>query len=397
MQISSSERIHNPAYNKPRDYGDRLRSGWALGNSIELYISHGDEGPSSAPPPIHHETVPSPGGGHEGGASCEDVGGTDSDDAEAVQRQSLINLNIPDVLRAAMPSFEQYACQENLSRMMTEEEMEEVEVNIVDQEPGAYIEAPVAEFENASTWADTAVARLWLPFVVASQPTDDLSVYQGQIFGSKQEVVHAVKTFSIRSHHQYYVHKSSPTLLKLKCKGDSECPWSLRATRRKGDELWEIKKYKGPHTCVNPLMNRDHRQIDVAYISSLVSPVNRADLSISVSAIQAAVQQITGTYSCSYRKAWLAKQRVIADLFGDWLTSYSMLPPYMDAVCRENPGTVVEWRLPTGPPPTPTNFSVFSGRLGPLSRAFRAVAPLSASTARICMASIEGPCWWQLG
>lgn len=201
----------------------------APGNSIELYISHGDEGPSSAPPPIHHETVPSPRGGHEGGDSCEDVGGTDCDDAEAVQRQSLINLNsVPDVLRAAMPSFEQYACQENLSRMMTEEKMEEVEVNVVDQEPGAYIEAPVAEFENASTWADTAVARLWRPFVVASPPTDDLSVYQGQIFGSKQEVVHAVKTFSIRSHHQYYVHKSSPTLLKLKCKGDSECPWSLR-------------------------------------------------------------------------------------------------------------------------------------------------------------------------
>lgn len=56
--------------------------------------------------------------------------------------------------------------------MMTEEEMEEVEVNVVDQEPGAYMKAPVAEFENASTWEVTAVGRLWMPFITASQPTD---------------------------------------------------------------------------------------------------------------------------------------------------------------------------------------------------------------------------------
>lgn len=122
---------------------------------------------------------------------------------------------------------------------------------------------------------------------------------------------------SISSHQQYYNYKSSPTLLKLKCKQESKCPWSLRAAKRKGDELWEIKKYKGPHTCVSPLMNMDHRQLDVAYISFLDSPVVRADLSISISTIQATIQQITGTYFCTYRKAWLAKQRVIADLFGD--------------------------------------------------------------------------------
>lgn len=33
-----------------------------------------------------------------------------------------------------MTSFEQCTCQENLSRMLTEEEMEELEVNIGDQE-----------------------------------------------------------------------------------------------------------------------------------------------------------------------------------------------------------------------------------------------------------------------
>lgn len=70
-----------------------------------------------------------------------------------------------------MTSFEECTCQENLNRMMTEEEIEEVEVNVVDQEPGTYMEAPVAEFENASSWVDTVVGRLQMPFVTASQPT----------------------------------------------------------------------------------------------------------------------------------------------------------------------------------------------------------------------------------
>lgn len=48
-------------------------------------------------------------------------------------------------------------------------------------------------------------------------------------------------------------------------------------------------------------------------------------------------------YSCTYRKAWFAKQKVIADLFGDQATFYSMLLPFMEALCRENPGTFVVW------------------------------------------------------
>lgn len=115
------------------------------------------------------ETVPSHGGCHEGGMPYEGACGSDSDDAEAVQGQSIINLNsVPEVLRGNMTSCEQCACQENLRRMLTEEEMEEVKVNVVYQERGSCMEAPVAEFENASTWVDTAVGRLWMPFVTAS-------------------------------------------------------------------------------------------------------------------------------------------------------------------------------------------------------------------------------------
>lgn len=65
------------------------------------------------------------------------------------------------------------------------------------------------------------------------------------------EVVHAIKTFSIRTIIlRLEVHK---TLAKLKCKrGDRVC-MEFESCITKDDELWEIKKYKGSYTCMNHL------------------------------------------------------------------------------------------------------------------------------------------------
>lgn len=82
------------------------------------------------------------------------------------------------------------------------------------------MEAPAPKLENASTWAGVAVANLWIP-VTVSQLAEDGSIHKSQIFGSKWEVVHAVKAFFVRSHQKYYIYKSTKTLLKLSAKG---CP-----------------------------------------------------------------------------------------------------------------------------------------------------------------------------
>lgn len=41
-------------------------------------------------------------------------------------------------------------------------------------------------------------------------------------------------------------------------------------------------------------------------------------MSISIAAVQVVVSQITGSYSCTYKKAWMAKQKATMDLFRDW-------------------------------------------------------------------------------
>lgn len=105
---------------------------------------------------------------------------------------------------------------------------------------------------------------------------------KSRFFGSKGEVVHVVKTFSIWLQWQCYVYKSTKTLLKLKCKREIEC--ACCTTKR----WWAMgdKKYKGQDTCVNPLINRDHWQPYVLYISTLIMPLVKAELAILVAAVE---------------------------------------------------------------------------------------------------------------
>lgn len=86
------------------------------------------------------------------------------------------------------------------------------------------------------------------------------------------------------------------------------------------------------------------RQLDVAYISTLIRPLKRQPVQV----LQPVVAQVIGSYTCSYKKAWLAKQRKIAVLFNDWVKSYNMLPPYMDSLHPENIRTLVVWRFEEG-------------------------------------------------
>jgi hypothetical protein len=39
----------------------------------------------------------------------------------------------------------------------------------------------------------------------------------------------------------------------------------------------------------------------------------------------------------------MAKQKAIANIYGDWGESYQLLPKFMKALINSNPGTQVEW------------------------------------------------------
>ena len=61
---------------------------------------------------------------------------------------------------------------------------------------------------------------------------------------------------------------SSKKFLALRCKKAEECQciWKLCAMVVKDRSFSAINKYKGPHTCVNACLNRDHQQLDLTWL-----------------------------------------------------------------------------------------------------------------------------------
>lgn len=64
----------------------------------------------------------------------------------------------------------------------------------------------------------------------------------------------------------------------------------------------------------------------------------RTHPTVPVSLIQ---ERITGVlkYKVSYFKAWKAKQRAVAQIFGDWEESYDLLPRWLNYMLRFSPGS----------------------------------------------------------
>ncbi|MFQ6640613.1 hypothetical protein Gotur_016566 [Gossypium turneri] len=81
--------------------------------------------------------------------------------------------------------------------------------------------------------------------------------------------------------------------------------------------LWEIKKYKGPYTCA-----ADHPKMDSAMLASLILPTVKADPWILVPVLIANIRSQMG-YTPSYRKAWIAKQKVLEKMHSGWDASYN--------------------------------------------------------------------------
>lgn len=101
--------------------------------------------------------------------------------------------------------------------------------------------------------------------------------------------------------------QATKTVLKL----SSKVNWSLREVLVMYNVgLTKCGRYKNTKasTCVKPLMKKNQLQLNVLCISTLIRPLVKTKLAISVATTQAAVARITRSYSCTYRKACMAKQ-----------------------------------------------------------------------------------------
>ena len=126
---------------------------------------------------------------------------------------------------------------------------------------------------------------------------------------------------------------SSKKLLVLKCKKAEECQctWKLPAMVVKDTYFFTINKYKGPHTCVNPCLNRDHQQLDSNLVVDHIKAMFKAQFTLSVVAIQATIMEKFGS-EILYKKALVRKHKALTILFGYFHKSYAERPRFFMAL-----------------------------------------------------------------
>ncbi|XP_072056271.1 uncharacterized protein [Arachis hypogaea] len=86
-------------------------------------------------------------------------------------------------------------------------------------------------------------------------------------------------------------------------------------------------------------MGQDHRWLDSKVITQHIFTMVKADPTISIRALQRGVENHFG-YKASYRKVWLAKQRVIARIYGGWEESYNELSHWLFTMQMYLPGKI---------------------------------------------------------
>ncbi|RYR52240.1 hypothetical protein Ahy_A06g027160 [Arachis hypogaea] len=132
----------------------------------------------------------------------------------------------------------------------------------------------------------------------------------GMEFSSREAVIKAVKEYTIRRSVDYRVYESEPLTFYAKCtQYGSGCDWLIRVSLISRKYCWVIRRYNGSHTCTTATISQDHSKLDSITIAEAIKPLVEVDPSLKVKSVIAEVQS-KFNYTVSYRKAWLAKQRV---------------------------------------------------------------------------------------
>ncbi|RYR05597.1 hypothetical protein Ahy_B06g085446 isoform B [Arachis hypogaea] len=121
------------------------------------------------------------------------------------------------------------------------------------------------------------------------------------------------------------------------------CTWLIRLSLRQRKGIWEVKRYNGPHTCLATSISSDHRSLDYHVIATFIMPIIRADASVNIKVLLNATAAHFG-FRPTYRRVWMAKQKAVAIIYGDWDESYNELPRWVLGVQLTMPGTVAVLR-----------------------------------------------------
>ncbi|XP_045795114.1 uncharacterized protein LOC123889695 [Trifolium pratense] len=111
-------------------------------------------------------------------------------------------------------------------------------------------------------------------------------------------------------------------------------------------------------TCVSSALTQDHKKLDSNMICDNILSFVEDNVTIEVKALVAHIRDLFN-YTISYKKAWIAKNKAIVKIYGDWEDSYNDLPQWLMVMKKWLPGTII--KLQTSP--TVLDNQVFFQRL----------------------------------
>ncbi|PPD83522.1 hypothetical protein GOBAR_DD19538 [Gossypium barbadense] len=171
--------------------------------------------------------------------------------------------------------------------------------------------------------------------------SDDEELFIGQRFRCKEECIYAIKRYNMKISVDYKVSVSTPTIYVRECwKATECCNWRVGDAFIRSSQMWEIRKFIGPHTCTSTRMTEDHGKLDSKTICTCIMPMVKDMPTIKV---LMAMEQLYGDYDSSYNKLQayelephIFRQRMIrleSDMEGQTNTSF-----------RQWLGTIEPWQ-----------------------------------------------------
>ncbi|PPD90445.1 hypothetical protein GOBAR_DD12631 [Gossypium barbadense] len=198
-------------------------------------------------------------GGEEEGADEEEGGGDNWD--EEVDSDADLNVgNVPDDIDA-----ENVNNDEGINASSVGEQMRCI---VIHNNPRPHMSLIDPDAAYVSEFPE-------YPEIVHSHglavTSDDDELFIGQRFSCKEECVYAIKRYSMKISVDYKVSVSTPTIYVGECwKAAEGCNWWVRAAFIRSSQMWEIRKFVGPHICTSTRMSEDHGKLDSKTICTCI-------------------------------------------------------------------------------------------------------------------------------
>lgn len=135
-------------------------------------------------------------------------------------------------------------------------------------------------------------------------------------FESKQQLVRAIRMWSINQNREFKVVESKRDTWVAKCKSSfdgtstTECDWSVRALRKKTHKLWQISRWVSDHACLGTLSGNNSTSLTSSVIARHIVRSVKDDPEFKVKNIISAIKK-DWKIDITYKKAWYARQKVI--------------------------------------------------------------------------------------